>query len=143
MGGAAAVTARPPGHRKDTPMTNHHNGNPERDHLVLDSGPGWEHRGRRKGADIEVEIWRREDCLVLPRAGLRYLIAASYTGTERGRQRDDALLDLIKQAILVLRDRDGVSITPDDAMERARNIVAALVGNYLVDPLEGSVESNR
>ena len=117
-------------------MTNHHNENAERDHVILDSGPGWEHRGRRKGADIEVEIWRREDCLVLPRGGLRYLIAATYAGTDPGRQRDAALLELVGQAILVLRDRDGVSVTPDQAAERARNIVAALVGNYLVDPLE-------
>jgi hypothetical protein len=117
-------------------MTNHNNENPEQDHLVLASGPGWEHRGRRNGPDVEIEIWKREERLLLPRTGLRYLVTATLLGTESNRERDEALLDLVARAILVLRDRDGIGVTPEHADERARNVVAALLGGYLVEPFQ-------
>jgi hypothetical protein len=118
-------------------MTKNHSENLERDHSVVGSGPGWEYRGRRNGSEVEIEVWRREDRLVVSPTGLRYLLAATYPGTDAGGARDAALLDLVVQGILVLRDRDGLPVTPEHASEQARNIVAALLGHYLIDPLDG------
>jgi len=56
------------------------------------------------------------------------------------RKLSDALVDDIAAGILVLRERDGVDISTGQALERARNIVAGLLGNYqiqAVDPVPG------
>jgi hypothetical protein len=42
----------------------------------------------------------------------------------------DALVSDITDGILVLKSRDGVALTTGQALERARNIVAGLMGNY-------------
>jgi hypothetical protein len=45
------------------------------------------------------------------------------------------LINDVADGILVLRSRDGVPITDAQAQERARNIVAGLLGNYSVREL--------
>ena len=42
----------------------------------------------------------------------------------------DALVVIVGDGIRILRTRDGVPLTDEQINERARNIVAALVGNY-------------
>lgn len=54
----------------------------------------------------------------------------------------DALVADVTAGILVLRTRDGVAVTTGQAMERARNIVAGLMGNYEIQAVE-SVPRNR
>ena len=39
----------------------------------------------------------------------------------------------IAAGIRVLRDRDGVPVTEEQVMERARNIVTGLLGNYRIE----------
>ena len=47
--------------------------------------------------------------------------------------RFDELRDAIKESILVLRVRDGVPITDEQAHERAGNIVSVLQGMGVVE----------
>jgi len=52
-----------------------------------------------------------------------------------------ALLQDVAAGIRVLRTRDGLDITDEQILERARNIVTGLVGNYRIaslDPVTGS-----
>jgi hypothetical protein len=46
------------------------------------------------------------------------------------------LLQDIAAGIRVLQSRDGVTISDDQILERARNIVAGLVGNYRIVSLD-------
>jgi len=51
-----------------------------------------------------------------------------------------ALLQDVAAGIRVLRTRDGLDITDEQILERARNIVTGLVGNYRIaslDPVTG------
>lgn len=57
-----------------------------------------------------------------------------------------ALIADVTAGILVLKTRDGVEITTGQAMERARNIVAGLLGNYdirRVQDNQGATEQGR
>jgi hypothetical protein len=44
----------------------------------------------------------------------------------------------VAEGLRVLRERDGVALTDDQIVERARNIVAGLVGNYFIVELPAS-----
>lgn len=46
------------------------------------------------------------------------------------------LVDDIAAGIRVLQSRDGVPVTNDQILERARNIVTALIGNYRIMSVE-------
>jgi hypothetical protein len=46
------------------------------------------------------------------------------------------LLEDIADGIRVLQTRDGVELSEDQIVERARNIVAGLIGNYRIQTLE-------
>jgi hypothetical protein len=48
-----------------------------------------------------------------------------------------ALVDDVAAGVRVLRTRDGVAVTDDQIAERARNIAAALLGNYRIEPFTG------
>lgn len=48
-----------------------------------------------------------------------------------------ALVDDVAQGVRVLRTRDGVALTDAQIADRARNIAAALLGNYRIEPLTG------
>jgi len=43
----------------------------------------------------------------------------------------------VSAGLRVLRTRDGVPLTEEAIAERARNIVAGLVGNYRIERLDG------
>ena len=47
-----------------------------------------------------------------------------------------ALMDDICAGIRVLQSRDGVELTDEQILERARNIVTGLMGNYRIVSLE-------
>jgi hypothetical protein len=47
------------------------------------------------------------------------------------------LLHDVAEGIRVLQTRDGIELTEQQILERARNIVAGLVGNYRIQPHEG------
>lgn len=47
-----------------------------------------------------------------------------------------ALVADVAAGILVLRERDGVDISTGQALERARNIVAGLLGNYQIQAVD-------
>lgn len=47
----------------------------------------------------------------------------------------DRLVVDVRDGIMVLAYRDGLSVTIEMATERARNIVAGQVGNYQIRPL--------
>jgi hypothetical protein len=47
------------------------------------------------------------------------------------------LLQDVAEGIRVLQTRDGVELTEQQIQERARNIVAGLVGNYRIQPHDG------
>ena len=46
------------------------------------------------------------------------------------------LLDDVAAGIRVLRTRDGVELSDTQVIERARNIVAGLIGNYAIQSLD-------
>src|SRR4051812_11265590 len=46
------------------------------------------------------------------------------------------LLDDIAAGIRVLQTRDGIALSDEQILERARNIVAGLIGNYRIRSLE-------
>jgi hypothetical protein len=46
------------------------------------------------------------------------------------------LLQDVAQGIRVLQSRDGVALSDEQILERARNIVAGLVGNYRIVSLD-------
>jgi hypothetical protein len=46
------------------------------------------------------------------------------------------LLEDVSEGIRVLQTRDGVSLSEDQIVERARNIVAGLIGNYRIQSLD-------
>jgi hypothetical protein len=46
------------------------------------------------------------------------------------------LVDDVADGIRVLHTRDGISLSEDQIVERARNIVAGLIGNYRIQTLE-------
>jgi hypothetical protein len=46
------------------------------------------------------------------------------------------LLEDIAAGIRVLQTRDGIALSDDQILERARNIVAGLIGNYQIRSLE-------
>jgi hypothetical protein len=46
------------------------------------------------------------------------------------------LVDDVADGIRVLQTRDGVKVSEDQIVERARNIVAGLIGNYRIQTLE-------
>jgi hypothetical protein len=48
------------------------------------------------------------------------------------------LLQDVAAGIRVLRTRDGLDISDDQILERARNIVTGLVGNYRISSLDPS-----
>lgn len=48
----------------------------------------------------------------------------------------DELIKAIADGVRVLRSRDAVAISEELVLERARNIAAAILGNYHVAPLE-------
>jgi hypothetical protein len=47
------------------------------------------------------------------------------------------LLQDVAEGIRVLQTRDGIELSEQQILERARNIVAGLVGNYRIQPHEG------
>jgi hypothetical protein len=47
------------------------------------------------------------------------------------------LLQDIAEGIRVLQTRDGVDVSEEQILERARNIVTGLLGNYKIRSLEG------
>jgi hypothetical protein len=47
------------------------------------------------------------------------------------------LLQDIAEGIRVLQTRDGVEVSEEQILERARNIVTGLLGNYKIRSLEG------
>lgn len=53
-----------------------------------------------------------------------------------------ALIADVTAGILVLKTRDGVEITIGQAMERARNIVAGLLGNYEIRKVQEGCDDN-
>ena len=48
------------------------------------------------------------------------------------------LLQDVAQGIRVLQSRDGIALSDEQILERARNIVAGLVGNYRIVSLDPS-----
>ncbi|HET6147103.1 MAG TPA: hypothetical protein VFH68_06185 [Polyangia bacterium] len=46
------------------------------------------------------------------------------------------LLQDVAQGIRVLQSRDGIALSDEQILERARNIVAGLVGNYRIVSLD-------
>jgi hypothetical protein len=46
------------------------------------------------------------------------------------------LVDDVAEGIRVLHTRDGITLSEDLIVERARNIVAGLIGNYRIQALE-------
>jgi hypothetical protein len=46
------------------------------------------------------------------------------------------LVDDVAEGIRVLHTRDGINLSEDQIVERARNIVAGLIGNYRIQTLE-------
>jgi hypothetical protein len=46
------------------------------------------------------------------------------------------LLDDVAAGIRVLHTRDGVDVSEEQVLERARNIVAGLIGNYSIRSLD-------
>ena len=46
------------------------------------------------------------------------------------------LIEDVADGIRVLQTRDGVKLTDDQIVERARNIVAGLIGNYHIQSLD-------
>jgi hypothetical protein len=54
------------------------------------------------------------------------------------------LLEDVAAGIRVLKTRDGVAVTDEQVLERARNIVAGLIGNYRIHSLDvGDVRELR
>jgi hypothetical protein len=53
------------------------------------------------------------------------------------------LLQDIASGIRVFQSRDGVALSDDQILERARNIVAGLVGNYRIVSLDPAAPRNR
>jgi hypothetical protein len=49
------------------------------------------------------------------------------------------LLDDVAAGIRVLQTRDGVAVSDELVLERARNIVAGLIGNYHIQSLDAPV----
>lgn len=54
-------------------------------------------------------------------------------GRPRAKALSDALVADVAAGLRVLRSRDGVNLSEDQIMDRARNIVAGLVGNYRIE----------
>jgi len=48
-----------------------------------------------------------------------------------------ALVSDVSAGLRVLRTRDGVPLTEAQVSDRARNIVAGLIGNYRIERLDG------
>jgi hypothetical protein len=46
------------------------------------------------------------------------------------------LLEDVADGIRVLQTRDGIKLSDDQIVERARNIVAGLIGNYKIQSLD-------
>lgn len=46
------------------------------------------------------------------------------------------LVEDVAEGIRVLKTRDGVKLSEDQVIERARNIVAGLIGNYAIQSLD-------
>jgi hypothetical protein len=46
------------------------------------------------------------------------------------------LLEDVAEGIRVLQTRDGIKLSEDQIVERARNIVAGLIGNYAIQSLD-------
>ena len=53
------------------------------------------------------------------------------------------LLQDVASGIRVLQSRDGVALSDDQILERARNIVAGLVGNYKIVSLDPTAPRTR
>ena len=53
------------------------------------------------------------------------------------------LLQDVASGIRVLQSRDGITLTDDQILERARNIVAGLIGNYRIVSLDPAVPRAR
>ena len=47
------------------------------------------------------------------------------------------LLQDVAQGIRVLQSRDGIALSDEQILERARNIVTGLIGNYSIRALDG------
>jgi hypothetical protein len=48
------------------------------------------------------------------------------------------LLEDVAEGIRVLQTRDGIALSDDQIAERARNIVAGLIGNYRIQSLDAT-----
>ena len=46
------------------------------------------------------------------------------------------LVEDVAEGIRVLQTRDGIKLSEDQIVERARNIVAGLIGNYAIQSLD-------
>ena len=46
----------------------------------------------------------------------------------------EKLVDEVRQGLEVFVIRDGVPLTPDQILERSKNVVAGILGNYVVTP---------
>jgi hypothetical protein len=53
------------------------------------------------------------------------------------------LLEDISAGIRVLQTRDGVALSDEQILERARNIVTGLVGNYKIQSLDAQERADR
>jgi hypothetical protein len=52
------------------------------------------------------------------------------------------LLTDVSAGIRVLHSRDGVQLSENQILERARNIVMGLIGNYRIESLESEPSAN-
>ena len=53
-----------------------------------------------------------------------------------------SLLTDVSAGIRVLQSRDGVALSEIQILERARNIVMGLIGNYRIESLDGEESAN-
>jgi hypothetical protein len=67
---------------------------------------------------------------ILPREAARSRQKAAPSPTVR------LLLQDVAEGIRVLQTRDGVELTDEQILERARNIVTGLLGNYRIKPVD-------
>jgi hypothetical protein len=72
-------------------------------------------------------------------AGWNYVAGIVRRGLPRSRAAGNTvrlLVEDVAEGIRVLQTRDGIQLSNDQIVERARNIVAGLIGNYNIQSLD-------
>ena len=77
-----------------------------------------------------------ERCGALPQSHVCSALCEDCEASDRNAKVEPGLRTLLSAGFRVLRERDGLALSEEQILERVNNLLAALLGNYRVTPID-------